>query len=100
MQALGYLADTDENYARAKALVDGLEETKKTVKAAAFLRASGAQGERSEKAYNSPEYRNHLTLLENAILELELLRAKRTTEALYIEVWRSLQSARKQGVIC
>lgn len=99
MRALTFLSSTDKELARSKALLDGLEETKKTVRASAFLKAQGAQGERAEKAHDSAEYREHLKKLGDAVYEYELLKAQRTTEALYVDVWRSLLSARKQGIV-
>ena len=99
LKALEYLALSDMEYAKAKAYADGMSEQRKTIKAIQYLRSEGSQGDRTEKAYASPEYQSHLQKLENAILDLEHLKAKRQTESLIIDVWRSLNSARKQGAI-
>ena len=100
IKALHFLAETDMPYAKAKALVEGLSEQKKTIKALQYLSASaGTQGDRTELAYASREYQDHCKKLQDAILDMEYLRNKRQTEALIVDVWRSLNSARKQGMV-
>lgn len=98
-KALKYLAETDEDAARAKALMISLEDQRKTVKALAFLKAQGTVAEREANAYNSQEYRDHAEKLENAVADYEALRNKRATETIIIEVWRSLNAARRSGQI-
>jgi len=98
-KALKYLAETDEECARARALVKGLEEQRKTVKALAYLEAEGTNTDRQEKAYASSEYTEHIARLENAIADYELLANKRSTEALIVEVWRSEGANRRRGTL-
>lgn len=98
-KALKYLASTDEDAARAKAHLEGLQEQRKTVKAMMFMQAEGAQQTREQQAYNSDEYKQHIEKIENAVLDFETLKQKRLTEALIIEVWRSCNSNRRTGNI-
>ena len=96
-KALTYLATTDESAARARALMEGLSDQRKTVKAIGFLDASGTRDERESSAYVSSEYREHGKRYEDAVFEYEALRNKRSTEALIVEVWRSEQANRRAG---
>jgi hypothetical protein len=96
-KALEYLATTDEPCAKAKAYLTGLDETTKTVKATEFLKASGTNGERDATAFASANYREHIEKLEEATYSYELVRNKRLTEALIIEVWRSINANRRNG---
>lgn len=100
-KALHYLATTDEPVAKAKALMKGLEKQEKTIKAQEFISQKGRGGvaEREHAAYASEAYNLWLKMYEEAILDYELLDSKRNTEALIVEVWRSLNSARTKGVL-
>lgn len=98
-QALRYLAETDEQHAKAKAHMKGMEQQLKTIRAICYLRATGTQGERAEKAYSDQEYRDAVEQYENLVADYEILNNKRNTETLVIDVWRSLNSARTKGVI-
>lgn len=96
-QALMYLARTDEDYARARAYRDGLEDQKKVILASVFMRANGnSAAANKEIAYNSMEYRQHLERWEQANLEYLTLQAKRQTAELQIDCWRSLNAARNR----
>ncbi len=97
--ALMYLVNTDEEAAQAKALYNGLEDSKKSVAAIAFMSVGGSAAERKEKALSSQAYINHIKKIENALLDYETLRNKRSTAALQIEVWRSVNSNRNKGNI-
>ena len=97
--ALMYLVNTDEEAAQAKALYNGLEDAKKSVAAIQFMSVSGSAAERKEKALSSKEYLNHINKIENALLDFETLKNKRSTAALQIEVWRSINSNRNKGNI-
>lgn len=98
-KALTYLAETDERAAKAKALLTGLEESTKTIKSIEFLKSGGTNGEREATAFASPAYREHTKKIEDATYDYELMRNKRVTETLLIEVWRSLNASRRQGNI-
>lgn len=97
--ALKYLATTDADAARAKALVEGLSEQRKTIKAVLFNKADGSNDVRNNSAYASVEYKQHIEKLTKAIEEYETLRNKRLTESLIVEVWRSCNANRRVGNI-
>ena len=97
--ALNYLVNTDEGMARAKVLYEGLYEQRKTIKAVQFLNAKGSAAERSEKAFASKEYQDHLMLIKDAQVEYEILRNKRDTNVRVTELWRSVNSNQKKGNI-
>jgi hypothetical protein len=98
-KALTYLAETDEEHAHAKALVKGLEQSRKTVKSIAFLQATGTMAEKEAVAYKSQEYQAVVAKYENAVADEAILHNKRTTNALIVDVWRSENANRRTGNI-
>lgn len=98
-KALEYLATTDEPAAKAKAYLMGLEEITKTIKATEFLKAKGTNGERDAAAYASANYQTHIDKIEEATFDYETMRNKRLTEALIVEVWRTLSANQRRGNI-
>ena len=96
-QAMTYLAETDEDAAKAKAKAKSLEQFGKTVKAFGFLEASGTVAEREAKSLTTEEYKKYLRAYEDAVMESEKYANKRASEAGIREVWRSLQANRRQG---
>lgn len=97
--ALTYLAETDELCARAKAFMDGLRDRLKTVEAIGYLKSSGAVKERESEARATGEYKAHLKDIEDATVDYEIMRLKRSTNALLVDVWRTCQSNRRAGII-
>ena len=97
--ALQFLVDTDEDFARAKTLYDHLYETKKTVIGIEYRKLTGSASEKQKLAESSEAYQKHLKGLYDAQMELEMLKAKRHTHQLTIDMWRSLNSAQKMGNI-
>lgn len=95
--ALNFLVNTDIEAARAKCLYDGLLLQKKTIRAIQFLNSTGSAAERTEKALASEPYQSHLRHIENAQIEFETLRNQRSSNALIIEMWRSVNSNQKKG---
>lgn len=95
--ALKYMAETDDPAAKAKSLVKGLEQARKTIKALSFLHATGTNGEREATAYASQDYKDAVTRYEDAVYDDELYANKRKTEALIVEVWRSENANRRSG---
>ncbi len=99
-QALTYLAETDEDAARAKTLVKGLEKSEKPTLAAQFLKVEGGSiAERDAIARTSTAYTNWRASYKAAVLDYERLETKRNTEILMVDVWRSLNANRRQGNI-
>jgi len=97
-RALRYLAETDELVAEAKTQVARCEYLSKQVRARVFLTATGdTVRERECMAETSQEVSEVDGELAKAILAYEKLRAKRTTEELVTECWRSINANRRQG---
>ncbi len=98
-KSLTYLATTDEEAAQARAYMDGMNEQKKTVFSVELLKASGSVEVKKAEAYSSSSYMQHAKLVQQAIYDYEVLRNKRLTEALIVEVWRSCNANRRRGNI-
>lgn len=98
-KAINFLANTDEEYGRLCARVSGLEHAGKTIKAVEYLKTSGTVGERTAAVDSSQAYKNWTEETENAIADREILRARRKTAELLIDVWRSVNAARNKGQI-
>ena len=96
-KALQFLSDTDVRAAKARALVEGLQEQRKTIKAICFQDLKGPVTERETLAYADPRYIEHLEKLKSAIYEWETFRNKRLTASMTIEMWRSLNANRRSG---
>lgn len=94
-KALIYLAQTDEEFAKARGLVTSLQAKEKTVLATEFLKSDGPVAEREAKARTSEAYKEWLTAHENAVYDYETMRVKRTTGATIIDVWRTLEASRR-----
>ena len=96
-KALTFLAETDETFAYHKTHVAQTDHKAKAIKSAMFLRFDGTVAERTAKAESSDEYQDALEIYFTALNALEKLKNKRQTESIVIEVWRSLESSRRQG---
>ena len=97
-EALNYLANTDEDCARAKARMKGLEYAIKRVLAAETLTATAkTAGERKAAAEASEAYKTVTTDYENAVLDYELLATKRSTQTARFEWCRSINANRRMG---
>ena len=57
----------------------------------------GSAAEKLKKAEGSTDYHNHLEKLRNANMEWELIRNKRKSAELQIEMWRSINSNQRKG---
>lgn len=99
-KALAYLVNTDESCARAKSLMIGLEEQKRTVISIAMLASTEKSAAMKEvEARVSSEYIQWAGDYQKSVYEYEAMRNKRITEALCVEAWRSCNSNRKKGNI-
>ena len=96
-KALRYLASTDEKLGELVGHVKGLEHRMKTEKAMAFMQHSGTVAEREAASQTGPQYLSMITEHEAAVTETEIIKAKRKTRELVIEVWRSQNSNRRQA---
>ena len=91
-KAMIYLAHTDEDAAKAKALCKKLEKMERIIRGEAFLRASGTVAEREAKAVTSEQYKEHVSYAENCWVDAELLANKRHTEEVIVDVWRTMSA--------
>ena len=98
-KALRYLVETDEPCARAKANMIGSDERRKTVRALELLKNTGTVAEREALALTSEAYEQAIEAHENAVADYELLRNKRMTESLVIEMYRTTSANQRKGNI-
>jgi len=91
-KAIMYLAHTDEDAAKAKALCKKLEKIERIIRGEAFLRAAGTVAEREAKAVTSEQYKEHVAYAENCWVDSELLDNKRHTEEVIVDIWRTMSA--------
>ena len=97
-KALHYLAETDEACAHFRADYARAEHKAKAIKGAIFTAIEkGSVADREAEAINDPAYVAAMAEHFDLFCKYEAMKNKRATEALVIEVWRSLNSARKKG---
>ena len=96
-KALNYLANTDEEYGRLCAAVSACEHKGKAVEAMEYLKYQGPVKERESSVRAGPAYKEWYEELENLVADREIMRARRKTAELLIEVWRSVNASRRQG---
>lgn len=98
-KSLKYLAETDEPAAKAKALMLGLEEQIKSLKGILFVQLPSDMkvAEKDARVFAHEEYKNHIEKYQNAVADYEILKNKRDTEGLIVEVWRSLNANQRRG---
>lgn len=95
-----YLSSTDEAFAFARTLVEGLRRQEKTVLAVHMLSSPcKTQGMKEASALSSTEYGRWRKKYTDATLEYELVKNKRSTASLLVDLYRTELSARKMGVI-
>lgn len=100
-KGLEYLATTDAQHGMLKALVDDLEYRIKVAEAQGIKEGKdkGTQDYIKSLARTSEEYKRLVDELYNMNLELQIMSAKRNTEQLIFEAWRSVNSNRRAGVV-
>ena len=98
-KALRFLRETDSVAARAKSLMVGLDEQKKTIFATEYLKSEGSQGDKKEMAHASENYIEHIKKYKDSVYDYEELRNRRQTEILVIETWRSQNANARRGNI-
>jgi hypothetical protein len=98
--ALTYLGETDNDYAMAKARFLYETQNLKTQRSLAFLEnTQGTVADRQAHAETSPVFRQACTDYRDSAYEFERVKAKRQHQALIVETWRSISSARNHGQI-
>jgi hypothetical protein len=98
-KALTYLSKTDEPAAELKAEVARKEYVCKLARSRGFIMAEGSVDLRKALAEKSEGVMEAEDALAVAIVEFEKVKAKRLTETLIIEVWRSCNANRRAGQI-
>jgi hypothetical protein len=97
-KALRLLSTTDEQAAELKIEMLRREYVVDTVRKRMFLVAEGTSVEqRKAVAETSAEVQESIGIYLDATSAFEKLKAKRATEELIVEVWRSLNANRRQG---
>ena len=97
-KAVDYLVKTDEPWARACAALEAAEMAVKQEREIAFLEAEGTQGERAAKANSSGRVKLAGKAVETAVFEKELLKARRGTALVVIDVFRTLEASKRRGM--
>jgi hypothetical protein len=97
--ALAYLSHTDELSASLKADVARREYACDLARRRVFLLATGSIEERKAFAEVHEDVQRAEGQRADAIVAYERIRAKRTTEALIVDVWRSVESSRRAGAM-
>lgn len=96
-KALRYLTDTDESSADLKTDVARKEYALDLAKKRVFLVADGAVEQRKAIAEVSQDVQTAVESHLKAIVAFERVKAKRTTEALIVDTWRSVNANRRSG---
>lgn len=96
-KALKYLASTDEEYAEKKTNVERQSWCLNQAKARVFQLTEGTIPDRKAVAELSGDVSEATESWLRAMLEAKKVEAKRQTEVLVIETWRSLNANRRQG---
>jgi hypothetical protein len=99
-KALRFLAETDEKAAELKVQVHRKSYIVDLSRKREFLKADGSSIEAKKSiAEVSEQVRDAINEELESELEWEKLRAKRATEELIVEVFRTLEASRRQGRI-
>ena len=98
-KALAYLAETDEAYAEAKGFLEELEISRKRMRARAFTLAEGTVAERTALAEDTRSVVEADYEWVAQVKAFEVLKQKRARAVLTVDIWRSLNAARRQGNI-
>ncbi len=97
---LDFLIETDQKYAHAKACMQALDKQEKTIIAQELLLSNEKTvALREANARVSPAYDKWKIDYKLAVYDYEIIRNKRSTANIIIEVWRSQLSAQKEGII-
>ena len=98
-KALIFLSSTDEDHAILGSEVKRLEEGIKQAKAHYFLLSEGGVSEREQKALASVKYNEAIEAWTEAYKEFKILDNKRNSEVRITELWQTLSSNKRKGMI-
>lgn len=97
-KALRFLAETDEVVAELEGEMLRTEYRHGLVKDRVFLTCEGTIAERQARAESSNDALAAHEEYISSLVSLKKIKAKRATEEQVIQVWRSQESSRRQGV--
>ena len=97
--AVTYLADTDEEHARARAEYHALAELRKTVRAFCFQDAEGGVKEREMAAECHDDYTRHIEKIKQAEIVFHVLHNKRKYAEMVVELYRTYSANVRKGNI-
>lgn len=95
-KAYNYLAKSDAEYARAVARLEAAELEAKQAREIAFLASEGTQAERAAYANTSKAVIEANKRIEEALYEREVLKARRATAMVAIEIWRTVEASNRR----
>lgn len=98
-KALHYLATTDERFAHLKVELERKRYLLELARKKQFLLWTGTIDERKAQAETSKEVQDSIDAELDAMLRYEKERAKRTTETLIVDVYRTQEASRRVGNI-
>jgi hypothetical protein len=98
-KALVYLAKTDQEAAEAKVHMLRMEYVVDLRRRKGFLVSDGNIEERKAATEVSAEVQEAIASYCDAVAAYEKVKAKRATEELIVEVFRTLEASRRQGRI-
>jgi hypothetical protein len=98
-KAVEFLRDSAAGYGKARGYLAFCDNNMRRVKSLHMCGKPGSVGDREASAYASPEYLQALEALEAATVEAETIRARRDAAEMTIEVWRSQNSSKRQGIV-
>jgi hypothetical protein len=95
--AMGFLAESDLDYAQSVADVESCEIKRKRVRARVFLESEGTVAERQARSETSPLTVESDDEYASALLRKEQLKARRQRAELVIDLYRTLEASRRKG---
>ena len=96
---LKLLAETDETYASFSAELDYEKDKIKHTKGMFVTKSNSSVSKAQEEFYGSEEYKIAIEKIFGSQTSVNLLRNKRATAMLRIDVWRTLEASRRKGNI-
>lgn len=97
-KAVLYLRDSAEHYGKARGHAMWTEANLRRVKSMQMIGKEGTIAMLEANAYASKEYLDAMDQSSEAVCEMERIKALREAASFCIEMFRSTNSARKQGL--
>jgi|GEM_PF-3087262 len=97
-KAVAYLVDSEDEYARLKALISTEKKKLEIELASLKIESPETSDAKSDTwAKSQPAYQKAVDLYHDVLESFYLLDAKRHRAELVVEIWRSVNSARSRG---